>query len=204
MTAIGALESGQAPARQGPDALTVAAYIAGGALVVASIALLGGFYNLRDTASTWPPKGVNFDEYLSVMLTATLLLSGGVVAWGANAASLGNRRQALAALAITGGLGASFLNLAWYTGGHAGFGPASNAFGGVVIASLVLGAVSVAVGIGFLAVAMLRTQLKAGEANFARPGRPEPYVQAAARFWFLVIAAWMVSPVALYGLMSPK
>jgi heme/copper-type cytochrome/quinol oxidase subunit 3 len=195
MTAIGALESGQAPARTGPDALTVAAYVGGGALLVASIALLAGFYNLRDLASTWPPKDVNFDEYLSVMLSATLLLSGGVVAWGASAASLGNRRQALASLAITAGLGASFLNLAWYTGSHAGFGPSANAFGGIVIASLVLGSVAVAVGIGFLAVAMLRTQLKAGEANF---------VGAAARFWFLVVAAWMVSPVALYGLMSAK
>jgi heme/copper-type cytochrome/quinol oxidase subunit 3 len=195
MTAIGALESGQAPARRGPDALSVAAYVAGGALVIASMALLAGFYNLRDAASTWPPKDISFDEYLSVMLSATLLLSGGVVAWGASAATAGNRRQALASLAITAGLGAAFLNLAWYTGGHAGFGPSTDAFGGVVIASLVLGAVAVAVGLGFLAVAMLRTQLKAGEANF---------VQAAARFWFLVIVAWMVSPVALYGLMSAK
>jgi heme/copper-type cytochrome/quinol oxidase subunit 3 len=195
MTAIGALESGQAPARTGPDALTVAAYVGGGALLIASLALFAGFYNLRDAASTWPPKDINFDEYLSVMLSATLLLSGGVVAWGANASSLGNRRQALASLAITGGLGAAFLNLAWYTGGHSGFGPATNAFGGIVIASLVLGAVAVAAGIGFLAVAMLRTQLNAGTAD---------YVGAAARFWFLVIAAWMVSPVALYGLMSPK
>ena len=63
------------------------------------------------------------------------------------------------------------------------------------IASLVLGAASVVVGIGFLAIAMLRTQLKAGEADF---------VGAAARFWILVVAAWMVSPVALYGLMSAK
>ena len=47
--------------------------------------------------------------------------------------------------------------------------------------------------VGVLAIAMLRTQLKAGEADF---------VGAAARFWFLVIAAWVVSPVALYGLMS--
>jgi len=190
-----AIESGRAPARQGPDALTVAAYIGGGALLIASIALFAGFYNLRDAASTWPPKDIDFDEYLSVMLSATLLLSGGVVAWGSNAASVGNRRQALASLAITGGLGAAFLNLAWYTGSHVGFGPSSNAFGGIVIASLVLGSVGVAIGLGFLAVAMLRTQLKAGEAHF---------VGAAARFWFLVIAAWMVSPVALYGLMSPK
>jgi heme/copper-type cytochrome/quinol oxidase subunit 3 len=194
-TAIGALESGQAPARRGPDALTVAAYVGGGALIIASMALMAGFFNLRDTAATWPPKDVKFDEYLSVMLSATLLLSGAVVVWGANAASLGNRRQALASLAITGGLGAAFLNLAWYTGGHVGFGPSSNAFGGIVIASLVLGAVAVAVGLGFLAVAMLRTQLKAGEADF---------VGAAARFWILVVVAWMVSPVALYGLMSPK
>jgi heme/copper-type cytochrome/quinol oxidase subunit 3 len=195
MTAVAALESGQAPTREGPDALTVAAYVAGGAVLIASLALLAGFFNLRDAASTWPPKGVKFDEYLSVMLSATLLLSGGVVAWGASAASLGNRRQALASLAITGGLGAAFLNLAWYTGSHAGFGPSSHAFGAVVIASLVLGSVGVALGIGFLAVAMLRTQFRSGGTDFVR---------SAAVFWFFVVAAWIVSPVALYGLMSAK
>lgn len=195
MTAVAALESGQAPARQGPDALTVAAYLGGGALLIASLAMLGAFYNLRQAATTWPPKDVDFDEYLSVMLTVTLLMSAAVVGWGSNAAKLGNRRQALASLAITGGLGAAFLNLAWYTGSHAGFGPSSHAFGAIVIAGLVVGAVAVAVGLGFLAIAILRTQFKAGESDFVR---------AAARFWFLVVAAWIVSPVALYGLMSPK
>ncbi|MEY2472931.1 MAG: cytochrome c oxidase subunit [Actinomycetota bacterium] len=195
MTAVAALESGQVRTRRGPDALTVASYVAGGALLLASVAMLAAFYNLRDAASTWPPKGVDFDEYLSAMLTATLLLSGAVVAWGASAARHDNRRQALASLAITAGLGAAFLNLAWYTGGHSGFGPSSHAFGAVVIAGLVIGSVGVAFGIGFLVVAMLRTQLKAGEADF---------VGAAARFWFFVVAAWIVSPVALYGLMSPK
>jgi heme/copper-type cytochrome/quinol oxidase subunit 3 len=193
MTAVAALESGQAPARQGPDALTVAAYLGGSAVLLASVALFAGFYNLRLGSSTWPPKSVDFDNYLSAMLTATILLSAGVVAWGSNAAHLGNRRQALASLALTAGLGGAFLNLAWYTGSHAGFGPASHAFGAIVIASLVLGSVGVALGICFLAVAMLRTQLKAGEADFVR---------AAARFWFLVVAAWLVTPVALYGLMS--
>jgi heme/copper-type cytochrome/quinol oxidase subunit 3 len=194
-TAVAALESGEVRRHRGPDALTVAAYVAGAALLVASAALLAAFFNLRDTASTWPPDDVDFDEYLSVMLTMTLLLSGGVVAWGASAARLGNRRQVLAALAITVGLGGAFLNLAWYTGAHAGFGPSSHAFGAVVIASLVLGAVGVALGVGLLAVAMLRARFSDGESDF---------VGAATRFWFLVIAAWLVSPVALYGLMSPK
>jgi cytochrome c oxidase subunit 3 len=166
-------------------------------LLAASFALLAGFYNLRYLASTWPPKDVNFDEYLSVMLSATLLLSGGVVAWAANAAKLGNRRQALAGLAMTVGLGGAFLNLAWYTGSHAGFGPSSHAFGAIVLASLALSSATVAVGIGFLAVSLLRTQLRADDVT-------DGLVGAAARFWFFVIAAWIVSPVALYGLMSPK
>jgi heme/copper-type cytochrome/quinol oxidase subunit 3 len=194
MTAVAALESGQGPARpQGPHAVTVAAYVAGGALLAASLALLAGFFNLRDASSSWPPKDVNFDEYLSVMLSATLLLSAAVVGWAATAAKVGNRRQTLAALALTAGLGGAFLNLAWYTGSNAGFGPSSHAFGAVVLTSLALGAAAVMIGLGFLAVALLRTQLRADDV-----------VGAAARFWFFVVAAWMVSPVALYGLMSPK
>jgi heme/copper-type cytochrome/quinol oxidase subunit 3 len=173
----------------------VAAYIGGGALLLASIALLAGFYNLRDASHAWPPSNVDFDEYLSAMLTATLLLSAAVVGWGSSAARIGNRRQALAALLITAGLGAAFVNLAWYTGSQAGFGPSSHAFGAVVITSLALGAAAVVIGIAFLAVALLRAQLRADDGGLVR---------AAARFWFLVVAAWIVSPVALYGLMSPR
>ncbi|HUR76517.1 MAG TPA: cytochrome c oxidase subunit 3 [Acidimicrobiales bacterium] len=195
MTAVAALESGQAPTRQGPSALMVAAYVAGAAVLAASVALLAGFVNLRDAAASWPPEHAEFDEYLSVMLTATLLLSGAVVAWASQASSAGNRRQVLAALALAGGLGAAFVNLAWYTGTHAGFGPSTHAFGAIVITSLVLCAVAVAVSIGFLAVALLRYELRAAEPSL---------VGAAARFYFLVVAAWLLSPVALYGLMSAK
>lgn len=198
MTAVAALESGQAPTRpSGPHALTVAAYAAGGALLLASFAMLGAFYNLRHGTSAWPPKDVNFDEYLSAMLTATLLLSAGVVAWGSWASRVGNRRQAIASLLLTGGLGGAFLNLAWYTGTHAGFGPSSHPFGTVVITGLVVGSIAVVVGIGFLAATLLKAQLRVGDDS-------DHAVGAAARFWFLVVAAWIVSPVALYGLMSPR
>ena len=195
MTAVAALESGQVPSRQGPSAITVAAYVGGAALIAASVALFGGFLNLRDAASEWPGDHVDFDEYLSVMLTSTLLLSAATVGWASQSVRTGNRRQALAALIITAGLGAAFVNLAWYTGSHSDFGPGSHAFGAIVITSLVLGAVSVAVGIAFLAVTLLRTQLRADEGTL---------VVAAARFWFMVTVAWMITPVALYGLMSPK
>jgi heme/copper-type cytochrome/quinol oxidase subunit 3 len=89
------------------------------------------------------------------------------------------------------------LNLAWYTGSNVGFGPSSHPFGTIVIASLSLTAAAVIAGIAFLAAALLRTQLRAERASDAT-------IAAAARFWFLVVAAWMVSPVALYGLMSPR
>lgn len=197
MTAVAALESGQKPVRQGPNALLVAAYIGGGAILLASVALMAGFYNLRDLAVEWPGHEIDFDEYLSVMLSTTILLSGGVAGWASQAATDGNRRQALAALIITIGLGGAFLNLAWYTGAHSEFGPSSHAFGAIVISALVLGAVAVAIGIGFLALALLRTQLRPQELG-------QGVVTAAVRFWFFVVAAWMISPVALYGLMSPR
>lgn len=195
MTAVAALESGQAPSRPaGPDALTLAAYIAGGALIAASFALMGAFYNLRNAAAVWPGDHVEFDEYFSVMLSATALLSVGTAAWAASAATAGNRRQSLGALLMTVGLGGAFLNLAWYTGAHSGFGPSSHAFGTIVISALVVGAVGVGIGILVLIAAIIATQFRASTTA----------VGAAARFWFLVITAWMVSPVALYGLMSAK
>lgn len=198
MTAVASLESGQAPARPaGPSAVVVAAYVAGGALFMASVALLAGFYNVRNSTDIWPPKGVEFDEYLSVMLTTTILLSAALAGWASSAARLGNRRQSIAALAMTAAMGLAFLNLAWYTGSHAGFGPASHPFGTIVIASLAVTSAAVIAGLGFLAVALVRAQLRAERASDAT-------ITAAARFWFLVVAAWVVSPVALYGLMSAR
>ncbi len=198
MTAVASLESGQAPARPvGPSAVTVAAYVAGGGVLMASFALLAGFMNLREGSAVWPPKGVDFDEYLSVMLSATLVMSGAFAAWAASAATAGNRRQAIAGLLLTAGMALSFLNLAWYTGTKAGFGPSSHAFGTIVIASLSVTSAAVISGVAFLAVALIRAQLRAERASDATIG-------AAARYWFLVVAAWLVSPVALYGLMSAK
>ena len=193
--AVGALEPGRAATRPGASALAVAASVAGAAVLAASVALFAGFYNLRDAAATWPPDQVDFDEYLSAMLTMTLLLSGAVVGWASQASRLNNRRQVMAALALAGGLGAAFVNLAWYTGMHAGFGPSSHAFGAIVISSLVLAAVAVDAGLGFLAVALLRYVLRSAEPSM---------IGAAARFYYFVVAAWIVSPVALYGLLSAK
>lgn len=198
MTAVASLESGQGPARPaGPSAIVVAAYVAGGGVIMASFALLAGFYNLRHGSSVWPPKEVEFDEYLSVMLSATILFSGAFAAWATSATTAGNRRQAIAALALTATMGFAFLNLAWYTGSHEGFGPSSHPFGTIVIASLALMSAAVILGIGFLAAALLRAQLRAEKAS-------DSTIAAAARFWFLVVAAWLVSPVALYGLMSAR
>ena len=100
-------------------------------------------------------------------------------------------------MAMTVGMGGAFLNLAWYTGSHAGFGPASHPFGVIVLASLALTSAGVVAGIGFLAAALLRAQLRAERAT-------DSTIAAAARFWYLVAAAWIVSPVALYGLMSAR
>lgn len=198
MTAVASLESGQAPARpDGPSSAIVAAYTAGGAVLMASAALFAGYYNLRHGAATWPPEDVDFDEYLSVMLSATILLASLLAGWASSAARAGNRRQAIAALALTGGMALAFVNLAWYTGSNAGFGPSSHAFGTIVIASLVLTSAAVLAAVGFLGAALLRAQLRAERAS-------DFTIAASARFFYLVTAAWMISPVALYGLMSPR
>lgn len=198
MTAVASLESGQAPARPaGPSAALVAAYVAGAGVLMASVALFAGFYNLRNGAAEWPPAEVDFDEYLSVMLSTTILMAGALAAWASNAARLGNRRQAIAALGLTILMGGAFLNLAWYTGTHAEFGPSSHAFGAIVIASLAVSSVAVFVALGFLAAALLRAQLRAERASDAT-------ITAATRFFYIVVVAWMISPVALYGLMSPR
>jgi heme/copper-type cytochrome/quinol oxidase subunit 3 len=174
--------------------LNLAVLLTGCAVAMVFGAWLAAYLNVRALARVWPPKGVDLDNYLGVMLFVTLLMSAATVEWAPYALKRGNQRQALSALAVTIGFGVAFLNLAWYTGSQFGFGPADHTFGTLAWAGLIAAAVNVGLGIGFLLVALART---AG--HQIAPGRHE-LARAAAWYWQFVGLTWLVVFTGLYVL----
>ncbi|HVE95217.1 MAG TPA: hypothetical protein VNB24_09865 [Acidimicrobiales bacterium] len=197
MTAVAAIAAPASAARPSRSSLTLASYIAGAALVVASAAVLAAFVAIRAQADSWPPDEINFDEYLSAMLSATMFLAVCFAGWASWASRTGNERQALAGLSLAAGMGLAFANLAWYTGSHAGFGASEHAFGLLLVASIAIVTVAALTAVLFAVTALIRT--------LGRTALPDhELIRASARYWFIAGAAWFVSPVALYGLTSVK
>lgn len=185
-----ALPSGAITRR--PKLLTVTTAVAGVASVMVFVALFAAFIDVRSLASVWPPKKVSLDNYLGVTLTITILMSSVTAEWAVQAMKIGNRRHALAALALTPGFGLAFLNLVWYLVAHVGFGPGSHAFGALFYAFMAATIVNVLLGMGFLLVALVRTfghQVGPHDNSVAR---------AATAYWHFVAAGWLITFVALY------
>jgi heme/copper-type cytochrome/quinol oxidase subunit 3 len=175
-----------------PNLLGVAAMVAGVAGVMVFIGLAAAYFDVRALAGTWPPKKVALDNYLGTTLTITLLMSSVTAEWALQAMRIGNRRQAMAALALTPGFGLAFLNLLWYLVTKLGFGPGSHAYGAIVYAFVAATVVNVLIGMGFLLVALLRTfghQVGPGNQAVAR---------AATAYWHFVVGGWFIAYVALY------
>jgi cytochrome c oxidase subunit I+III len=175
-----------------PHKLTLGVLLTGCAAAAAFGGWLAAYLNVRALAATWPPRGVELDNYLGVMLFVTLLMSSATAEWAPYAIKRGNQRHTLWALGVTIGFGLAFVNLAWYAGSQFGFGPADHVFGTLAWAGLVTAVVNAGLGIGFLLVALART---AG--HQVVPGRHQ-LVRAAAWYWQFVGLCWLVVFVGLY------
>jgi heme/copper-type cytochrome/quinol oxidase subunit 3 len=172
--------------------MTLGVLLTGCAIAAAVGAWLAAYLNVRALAATWPPKDVELDNYLGVMLFVTLLLSSATAEWAPYAIKRGNRRHTLWGLAVTIGFGLAFINLAWYAGSQFGFGPADHAFGTLAWAGLAVVTVNAGLGVGFLVAALARTI-----GNQIVPGRHQP-VRAAAWYWQFVGLCWLVVFTGLY------
>ena len=180
------------PETRKSDALTVATMVAGIAGFMVIIALFAAYFEVRALAPVWPAKKVSLDNYLGTTLTVTMLMSSVTAEWAVQAMKIGNRRHALTALALTPGFGFAFLNLLWYLVTQLGFGPASHPYGALFYAFIAATVVNVLLGVGFLLVALVRTfghQVGPDDTSVAR---------AAAAYWHLVTAGWVLTFVALY------
>lgn len=149
-------------------------------------ALLAAYVELRANEHPWPPKGIKLDEYLGNMLVLTMLLGSLSVSWAVSAVRRNETRQAVAALAITAGLGVAFVNLLSYTASQAGFGAGDHAYGAVVAA--------LAFGVGALVVAAsglcVLTLLRVKGSQVAADNPDQAW--ATAWFWHFATVASII------------
>lgn len=122
-----------------------------------------------------------FDPFDLPMLAGVILLTGGTtVTWAYRAIGLGDRRGAIAALALTVALGIGFLGVESIRFAAAGLGALTG-----------LAALQVAVATLFLAVGLIRAL-----AGHFTPGRHFGF-EAAAWYWHFAAAAWLLTYAAL-------
>jgi heme/copper-type cytochrome/quinol oxidase subunit 3 len=191
-TSTPALPSG-APSRP-RNLATLAVLVFGLGGLMAFAALVGAYHALEHDGAL-PPQGVKLDNYLGVMATFTLALSAPLVEWAWSAVRRDERRQAIAALGLTIGMGVAFIDLDWYLVSRLGFGVATP-YGTVFYAMVILAAINAGIGILFLIGAVFR--VLGGQASGAEP---EP-VRVAAWYWEFVVVAWVVVALTLYPIVK--
>jgi cytochrome c oxidase subunit 3 len=152
-------------------------------------ALIAAYAHVAQLTKPWPPAGVKIDNYFGSMLSVTAIMSAITIEWAVYAIKRNERRQAFGAFGLSIGLGLAFLNLLWFTGRRAGFGPGQSSFSVLFFGMLsAAGAVAI-VGVVGMLIALGRTI-----ARQTGPGRTE-VVRVVAWYWDFVVVAW----IAIYA-----
>jgi len=138
-------------------------------------------------AHTWPPKGIvplNTWE-IPFVNTLILLTSGATVTWAHHALRAGDRRRTILGLALTIGLGFTFLGLQAYEYVHAAFKITDGIYPSTFYLATGFHGFHVFIGACFLSVCFMR----------ARAGHftPDHHVgfEAAAWYWHFVDVVWL-------------
>ena len=156
-------------------------------------ALIAAYLTLRAGIDEWPPADVEFDNYLGSTLAGTVLLGMLAFEWAIYAVRNSFRGQALTALGITLGFGASFLIGLWYlVDARIAYAAGDHAYGVMTYAMVVSIAVGVLVAGGWTILSLLRVaggQLTAGNVSLLR---------ANAWFWHFVSLAWIAVWLAIF------
>jgi heme/copper-type cytochrome/quinol oxidase subunit 3 len=168
--------------------LTVLMVVSGGLTLFA--ALIGAYAAVghATAAAQWPPKGVSLDSYVGNMLTITALMSAVTVEWASYAVKRDDPAQATWGLLLTGGFGLAFLDLLWFLGRKASFGPGDSKIGpyAVVFFALIVATGLIAL-IGVVAVLLTLTRTLGRQMTAVN----HEMVRAVAWYWDFVVVAWI-------------
>jgi heme/copper-type cytochrome/quinol oxidase subunit 3 len=147
--------------------------------------LIASYAHIAHLNKPWPPQGVTVDNYVGTMLSVTALMSAVTMEWAVWSLKRDDRRQAIGGLGVSLGLALAFLNLLWYLGRTAGFGPGASPYAVVFFALIVAAGAVALIGVVGMLIVLGRTI-----GRQMVPARHEP-VRAVAWYWDFVVVSWI-------------
>ncbi len=168
------------------------------ALIVAEsmffLGVLSAWYYLQATSlGNWPPANLRPQQLtLPVINTLVILISAGAMAWGERGIAAGDKRRLTIGVAIAAGIGLLFMTLQTIEFAGLGLRAQGSSYGSMFFALLVFHIIRVFVGVGWMAVVLIRAAM--GQFDQKR----RTVVRACAMYWYFITAIWLVVFVVLY------
>ena len=168
------------------------------ALIVAEsmffLGVLSAWYYLQAISlSAWPPPELRPRELtLPVINTIVILISAVALGWGERGIAAGDKRRLTIGVAVAAGLGLLFMTLQTVEFSSLGFRAQGSSYGSMFFALLVFHILRVFVGVGWMAVVLIRAAMHQFDA------KRRTVVQACAMYWYFITVIWIVVFAVLY------
>jgi cytochrome c oxidase subunit III len=144
----------------------------------------------------WPPEGFELPVYLALMNTIILVTSSFSMHWALQSIKRNNRSGLIAGLALTFGLGLTFLLIQAMEFTRLGFAPSDTAFASTFYGLTGLHGAHVLVGLNLLAFALIRSI----RGHYGPAPHDHLGVELPGIYWHFVDVMWIVVYTTVYVL----
>ena len=181
-----------ASSRANPVLLGVYLFIASEAMLFGSFFAAYFFARIAGDAETWPPEPYELPVYLALLNTTILVTSSFTVHWALQGVKRNHRPALIGGLALTIGLGLTFLLIQIMEYLRIGFSPRDLAFGSTFYGLTGLPGLHVFVGLVLLSFALWRSL----RGHFT----PQHHlgVEVPGIYWHFVDVMWIIVYVTVY------
>ncbi|MEO8290202.1 MAG: cytochrome c oxidase subunit 3 [Gaiellaceae bacterium] len=170
--------------------------------IASEVMLFGSFFSAyffaRVTAGTgeWPPKPFELPVYLALLNTIILVTSSFTMHWALQSIKRNNRQGLIAGLALTFGLGLTFLLIQAREYTRLGFSTHDLAFGSTFYGLTGLHGVHVFIGLTLLLTALVRS----ARGHYGPAAHDHLGVEIPGIYWHFVDVMWIVVYTTVYVL----
>jgi cytochrome c oxidase subunit III len=170
--------------------------------IASEVMLFGSFFTAYFFArvvahqGSWPPEPFELPVYLALLNTIILVTSSFSMHWALQSIKRNNRSGLIAGLALTFGLGLTFLLIQATEYTRLGFAPSDLAFGSTFYGLTGLHGAHVFVGLNLLAYALIR----ASRGHYGPSPHDHLGVELPGIYWHFVDVMWIVVYTTVYVL----
>jgi cytochrome c oxidase subunit 3 len=170
--------------------------------IASEVMLFGSFFTAYFFARVvvhkgpWPPEPFELPVYLALLNTIILVTSSFSMHWALQSIKRNNRSGLIAGLALTFGLGLTFLLIQAMEFTRLGFAPSDLAFGSTFYGLTGLHGAHVFVGLNLLAYALIRSK----RGHYGPAPHDHLGVELPGIYWHFVDVMWIVVYTTVYVL----